>query len=243
MSDIQKYENNSPAKMMEMALDKGADLTQLEKLLELQERFDKNEARKAFHKAMADFKLNCPEVEKDKYNNQYKSWYVSLGKLVSTISPVMSKYGLSHDWEQYIENNIITVRFTVTHELGHSKSNTFSSPPDGSGSKNPIQQLKSSVTYLKSITFESGMGLASTDANIDDDGTSTSPDEKKAKDSLDRTIIDKTALEFLRKRMAEKHTSEETVIKYFNDNDKSRVIKSLSELTRTQYSLSLELLK
>jgi hypothetical protein len=41
---------------------------------------------------------------------------------------------------------------------------------DGSGAKNPIQQIKSTITYLKGVTFESITGLASTDDNVDDDG-------------------------------------------------------------------------
>ena len=58
--------DNSPASMMQIALSRGADLDKLEKMLALQERWEANEARKAYHTAMAAFKAAPPEIEKDK---------------------------------------------------------------------------------------------------------------------------------------------------------------------------------
>src|SRR3990167_9321834 len=52
----------SPSQMIEMAVAGKADLEQLEKLLALQERWEANEARKAYHKAMAEFKANPPQI-------------------------------------------------------------------------------------------------------------------------------------------------------------------------------------
>jgi hypothetical protein len=46
----------------------------------------------------------------------------------------------------------------------------MTSPPDKAGAKNPIQEIKSAITYAKVCTFESICGLASTDGNLDDDG-------------------------------------------------------------------------
>ena len=47
----------------------------------------------------------------------------------------------------------------------------MSAPPDTSGSKNLIQQLKSTKTYLEIATFESVTGIAAIDKG-DDDGNS-----------------------------------------------------------------------
>jgi hypothetical protein len=58
--------NKSPSEMIQQAISSGADLEKLEKLLELQERWEKNEARKSYNKAMAQFKANPPKIEKDK---------------------------------------------------------------------------------------------------------------------------------------------------------------------------------
>jgi hypothetical protein len=52
----------------------------------------------------------------------------------------------------------------------------MNAPADTSGAKNVIQQIKSTITYLKAVTFESICGLASTDATVDDDGNSAGND-------------------------------------------------------------------
>jgi hypothetical protein len=81
----------------------------------------------------------------------------------------MSECGLSHKWDIKQEEKI-EVTCIVTHKMGHKDRTTMKGPPDASGSKNLLQQIKSTVTYLKAATFESAMVLASTDANVDDDG-------------------------------------------------------------------------
>ncbi len=74
-----KTESVTPADMIKMAVAGGADLEKLEKLMLLQERWEGNEAKKEYHKAMAAFKANPPEINKDKqvsYNtNKGKTEY------------------------------------------------------------------------------------------------------------------------------------------------------------------------
>ncbi len=159
----------NPSNIIEQAIAKGADLVQLEKILELQERFEANEAKKAYVAAMSAFKLDPPEIIRDKHNKQYDSSYSSLDNFVNSVIPSLSKHGLSHNWDVN-QDASIKVSCTVTHSLGHSESTSMIAPPDDSGKKNPIQQIKSTVTYLKLATFEAITGLASKDGNMDDDG-------------------------------------------------------------------------
>jgi len=160
---------SSPKETIELAISKGANLEQIEKLMLLQERHEANQAKKAYVRAMADFKANAPLVDKDKVNNQYKSKYTSLGNLINTVSPVLSKFGLSASWD-IKQNGIVEVTCKMTHCEGHSETATMQAPADGSGAKNAIQQIKSTITYLKGVTFESITGLTSTDDTLDDDG-------------------------------------------------------------------------
>ena len=159
----------SPMAMIELALKQNADLDKLHSLLDLKMRYEKNEAEKAYTVAMAKFKENPPVVTKDKTNSQYKSKYTSLNNLVNTVSPKLSEQGLSASWD-IEQNGTIKVTCKLTHKQGHSGTATMSAQADGSGSKNAIQQIKSTITYLKAVTFESILGLASSDANVDDDG-------------------------------------------------------------------------
>jgi len=154
---------------MRLALADNVDLEKVEKMIELQAKWDAIQAEKAFTIAMTEFKSEAPVITRDKKNKQYDSYYTSIGNLVNTCLPKMSECGLSHKWDVKQEEKI-EVTCIVTHKMGHKEPTTMKGPPDTSGSKNPIQQIKSTVTYLKAATFESAMGLASTDSNIDDDG-------------------------------------------------------------------------
>jgi len=162
-------QSTSPVEMISKAVAGGVTPDQLEKLLQIQLQYEANEARKAYHRAMADFKQNPPKIIKDKKNTQYKSMYTTLGNLINTVNPELSKNGLSASWD-IEQNGIIKVTCRMTHKMGHSESSSAQAPADTSGSKNVIQQIKSTITYLKSVTFEAVTGLASTDANLDDDG-------------------------------------------------------------------------
>jgi len=179
----------TPAALVQMAVQNGASMEQLEKLLALQERWEAGEARKAFTAAMAAFKLEPITITKDKENKQYNSRYTSLGNLVQTVTPFLSKHGLSADWEIEQEPKL-SVTCVLTHALGHSKRVRLDVPPDASGAKNAIQQIKSAITYAKAVTFESACGLASTDANFDDDGAATSAAaEAVAEDIANKTYF------------------------------------------------------
>lgn len=172
MNDIDKSIVKAPAAMIELAITKGADLEKLEKILELQERWESNEAKKAYHVAMAEFKANLPPVLKDKTNKQYSSMYVSESALLNTINPVLSEYDLhaSYSFPESQVENTLKVSCVIAHKMGHSESVTLPGPIDTSGSKNPLQQVKSTVTYLRKATFEAITGIATSDPSTDDNG-------------------------------------------------------------------------
>jgi ERF superfamily len=155
--------------MIQTALSRGASLEQLQQLIDLKERIEAAEAKKAYVEAMAAFKKEPLIVTKDKVNKQYDSRYTSISNLVNTVNPVLSKYGLSADWE-IDQSNGIRVTCVMTHSLGYSKRFPLQVPPDTSGAKNPLQQIKSSLTYAKIATYEAACGIASAEGNLDDDG-------------------------------------------------------------------------
>ena len=161
----------SPAMMMIRAKEAGLDAGQMKEMLEVQKDWESNEALKAFNVAIAEFRSDPITVYKDKTNKQYDSSYVSIGNMVNTVSAELSKYGLSARWTfGSLENNNITCTCILSHKLGHSESATVDGPPDESGKKNALQARKSTRTYLKLESFESVTGMASVEANLDDDG-------------------------------------------------------------------------
>jgi len=180
--EIQVRDQLSPIEQMQIFVKSGGDLANLEKMLALQEKYDAIQAKKAFVMAMAKFKESPIVIMKDKDNKQYGSKYSSIGMTVNSCLPRMGACGLSHKWDFDPQTDVkfLTGRCIVTHCDGYSDSAEMTSPIDTSGSKNPIQQIKSTRTYIKIETFSSVMGLASSE-DLDDDGNSASPQAAKKK--------------------------------------------------------------
>lgn len=142
---------------------------QLQQLLDVQKNYEKNEAEKAFNMAVAEFKKNPPNVIKDKENKQFGSRYASKDSLVNTVNAAMSPFGLNARWIPDQKDGQVGVTCKLTHAQGHCETATLWAPPDKSGSKNPIQEIKSTLTYLEIATYEAVTGIAASDAG-DDDG-------------------------------------------------------------------------
>ena len=56
---------SSPAKLLEIAVSKDMDIEKLERLLALQERWDSEQARKAYLDSFSKFQAECPEIPKN----------------------------------------------------------------------------------------------------------------------------------------------------------------------------------
>jgi hypothetical protein len=166
----------TPMRLIELASERGASIEQMQQLFELKLRVEADEAKKAFNDAFTAFKGETIRIVRDKENTQYSkpnrpAMYTSLENMVATVTPFLSKHGLSHNWE-VDQTEAIRVSCVLTHILGFSKSVSMSGPADESGAKNKLQQIKSTLTYLKVSTFESVCGLASSFGSTDDDGNS-----------------------------------------------------------------------
>lgn len=173
--------DRSPAGLMMVAIEKGFDLDKVEKAMILQERWEANEARKAYHDAMAGFKAEPPEIEKDRHvkfqtaKGTTEYHHASLANVTDKINSALSLHGLSAGWKVAQAEKQITVTCTITHRLGHSESTSLSASPDDSGSKNSIQAVGSTISYLSRYTLLALTGLATHDQ--DDDGTGSGEPE------------------------------------------------------------------
>lgn len=169
MSELVKKEQSNviatPAVLLEMAVQQNADIDKLSKLMELQERWEANEARKAYTIAMARFREDCPAI--DKTREAHNSKYAGLAETIKQIRNAMSDNGLSHSWVTKQDGEAISVTCCITHVMGHSECTSMTAPPDKTGSKNTIQAIGSTVTYLERYTLFAILGLASQDEDTD----------------------------------------------------------------------------
>lgn len=176
---VKKTSNNvverseiTPTTLIHLAVSEGHDLDKIEKLMELERIWKADRAREEFYKALTLFKQEKLQVTKDKENKQYNSSYTSIGNLVNTVNSVMAPFGLTAHWK-IDQAGAIKVTCILSHTLGHSESVSMIGPPDESGRKNQLQQIKSTITYLQSSTFQAVTGVISQDHDDDDGNSST----------------------------------------------------------------------
>lgn len=127
---------------------------------------------------MAKFKANPPRLVKDKHvkfgNTEYN--HATLGNVCDVIGNALAAVGISHSWETHQDGALVSVSCVLSHVMGHSVKTTLSAAPDASGSKNSIQAVGSTVTYLQRYTLLAATGMATEEQ--DDDAVAAGKPEK-----------------------------------------------------------------
>lgn len=169
---------NKPMQLIEMAVQANADPDKLEKLMELQERYEANEARKQFAVAMQQVQQQMPTVIKDKDNSHTRSRYASEENVMATIKPAYLQHGftLAHDEVEAVKADNIRVRATLRHVGGHTEQYFREGPLDNKGAKGAATKTdlhgnQSTFSYLcRTLTLDI---FGVTVADEDRDGSPT----------------------------------------------------------------------
>lgn len=216
----------TPASLMALALQSGVGIEHMDKMFDLQIRYEENEAKKqereakkAFTNAMAAFKADAPDISKDKtvgYKNKNTGeligyTHASLGNVTKTISSALGNHGISSAWKTEQDGERVTVICIITHRDGYSESTQLTASADKSGKKNAIQALGSTISYLERYTLLALTGCSTCDQ--DDDGQQSSGGNESATEPitaarfetwLDGLVKAGDTVEEIEKRYAEK---------------------------------------
>jgi hypothetical protein len=172
-----KTTGSTPADLIRYAMESGADLDRLERLMQMQIEWDKREAEKAFHDAMATAKLTAPDLNKvqgasfSAKGGTTSYAYSSIGDINPEIIKWLAEYGFNSSWEPDQKGATLGITCVLTHKQGFSKRYRLEAGHDTTGSKNSIQALGSAQTYLERYTLLGVTGLSIKDGR-DDDGYS-----------------------------------------------------------------------
>lgn len=170
----------TPMEMLDRAVLNGASIETLEKLMALQERWEKNNARRAFDAAMASARAELPiiiknrEVDFTTSKGRTNYVYEDLASIAKAVDPILAKHGLAYRFRTTQEGGAVTVVCILSHRDGYSEENSLSAARDDSGNKNSIQGVGSTVTYLQRYTLKAGLGLSATK---DDDAAATKEED------------------------------------------------------------------
>lgn len=170
----------------------GVNIEALERMQEIQFRHEANEARKAYTQAKVALKAALPaaidhdrKVDFTGKKGRVAYSFSSMAHALDVIQPKMSEFGFSHEWRTEMQGANVKVTCRITHVLGHFEETSLAAPPDNSGSKNPIQAIGSTTSYLERYTLLSALGIATrdikdTDQHAADDAASQVDHKKNA---------------------------------------------------------------
>ncbi|HPM85277.1 MAG TPA: hypothetical protein PLF81_31460 [Candidatus Anammoximicrobium sp.] len=152
----QTAEPETPNTLVRLAVQQNFDLEKLEKLLQLQRDWQKEEARKAFFTALSKFQSELPPIVKADsadLGRAGKRRYASLGTINEVIRPYLHANGLSFRFRQQQGPQGITVTCIVSHRDGHSEETTLTAGADASGGKNTIQSVggPQPAAYIRAV--------------------------------------------------------------------------------------------
>lgn len=162
-------ERATPMSLLEAAIAKGVDPDTLEKLMDLQERWEDGQAKRAFESAMARFQADCPTIKKNKQADRYT--YSDLPYILGVIRPILSRHGLSVRFSNSDKDaGWVTATCIVSHEMGHREESQFFAPVDERMKVNETQKMGSANSYCKRYALANALNLVFSDDADDDDG-------------------------------------------------------------------------
>lgn len=146
----------NPLSIIEKMVQSGTDPERLGKFLDLAERWERDQAVKAYAAAMNRCQQIMPVVIRDKVNGHTKSKYAPLEDVNNVIKPVYTKEGFSISFGEGTPAGEGSCRIIadVIHSGGHTRQYYADIPIDGAGIKGnanmtPTQGKGSTLSYGK----------------------------------------------------------------------------------------------
>lgn len=183
---------STPMDMIASVLDSDPTPETLGKLMDLQERWEANIARKEFFTAMAGFQSDCPIIPKNgevyDRNGKFLYAFAKLEDIIKTIRDIEHRHGFRHRWDQEdLDDGAVRVVCEITHVGGHSEVSTVTIPKTKGMNTNAAQDRGIIIKYGKRYSLLNAYGLEpdeDTDANTPDPEQFITDNQANAIDEL-----------------------------------------------------------
>jgi hypothetical protein len=184
-----------------LAKDPNVDVEKLERLIAMQERIMRHNAKAAFDAAFAKMQGEIPVItEKGQIlvKGELRSKYATNEDIQEVVRPILQRHGFSLRFRnEVMDAGKVKIVGILSHEQGHSEQDEFVTKPDDSGSKNDIQAIGSARSYGQRYTTTALLNIATRGA--DDDGhranvTKPGADTSKAPAGYDEWLGDLEAI-------------------------------------------------
>jgi hypothetical protein len=167
-----------------LARDKDVDVAKLERLIEMQERILRHQAKAAFDAAFADMQGELPVIDERGailVNDSLRSKYAKYEDIQAAIRPVLQAHGFSiRHRNESLPDGRLRIVGVLSHREGHSEQDEFICPADKSGGKADIQAIGSTRSYGMRYTTIALLNIET--RGLDDDGRAAgAPPKPEAK--------------------------------------------------------------
>lgn len=165
----------TPGELLQLAVQQNLDIEKLEKLMELQERWEATQAKKQYMEAFTRFQQIVPVIPKNRTakidkqgGGSYSYSYADLAQIGKVIQPALKDTGLSYRFKfAQLPDGKTLVSCLISHIGGHTEVTDMESEKDTSGAKSKIQQSGSTNTFLQRYSLIGALGLTTAEEDID----------------------------------------------------------------------------
>lgn len=179
-----------------LALHPEVDVAKLEKIIELQERILRHQAKAAFDAAFAEMQPQIPTItERGEIivEGRLRSKYATFEDIVEVTRPILARHGFAIRFRDEESDGKLRIVGILSHRNGHREEDAFLCAADPSGKKNDIQAIGSTRSYGKRYVLTSLLCIAT--RGEDNDGKSRrSPKAPDAPEGYDSWLLDMTAV-------------------------------------------------
>lgn len=183
---IQTPQAPTPMTLIQMAMQNGANMDALERLIKLQEMVMARDAEMAFNQALNRCQSQMTRISADASNPQTKSRYATYAAIDRALRPIYTAEGfsLSFDTHEAEGENLLIVAI-LSHKDGYSRTYQIPMPNDGKGAKGGDVMTRTHAQgaavsygrrYLLSSIFNVAVGEDDTDGNRPKPGKVTMAD-------------------------------------------------------------------
>jgi hypothetical protein len=162
----------SPERLISQAIEKGASIETLERIMDIRKQINAENAKREFDEAMSKFQSICPIIKKtkvvmnkDKTTERYR--YAPLDSIISQVRKPIADCGFSYKIEAEFIPGAVRAITKVTHCMGHTEDSKFESPIDNDEYKSAPQHVASALTFSKRYSFCDAFGIMTGDDDND----------------------------------------------------------------------------
>lgn len=160
--------NQTPMSLIEAAVAGGADIEKLERLFELQERWEKNRAAEAFSSAKAEFQSRCPVIQRKREAGEggFKYKFAAYEDIMEIARPILNDVGISTGFDSELTDKGIRTICRLRKGI-HFEDTAITLPVPSNMRVNDTQKMGAAFSYGKRNAICAALDIVIGDEDTD----------------------------------------------------------------------------